>query len=159
MPLRESERCKLESLAATDGVSKVAGRKVDRITASKRCFPDSIEWEAIDITKSEAPRKPLSLIRKIGGMGHLISMWLESDSLTRSSIYSGSGHGRDQCGRFTRNGDTAFHYFRNVGKGTSAIISSWWRGPGHREIAAYSRRSVISRITSRLWSSCTHART
>ena len=57
-----------ESLAATGWRVGVAGRKVDRMKALKEMFPDSIEWEAIDITKSEAPRKLLSLIRKIGGM-------------------------------------------------------------------------------------------
>ena len=83
-----------ESLAATGWRVGVAGRKVDRMKALKEMFPDSIEWEAIDITKSEAPRKLLSLIRKIGGM----------DIYFEARYTAGSGHGRDQCGRIYPNG-------------------------------------------------------
>ena len=78
-----------ESLAATGWRVGVAGRKVDRMKALKEMFPDSIEWEAIDITKSEAPRKLLSLIRKNRRYGHLFPCGWNRILLTRSSIYSG----------------------------------------------------------------------
>ena len=127
-----------ESLAATGWRVGVAGRKVDRMKALKEMFPDSIEWEAIDITKSEAPRKLLSLIRKIGGMDiyfHVAGIGFFDPKL---DIQREVDTAETNVVGFTRMIDTAFHYFRNVGKGHIAIISSVAGTKGIGEIAAYS---------------------
>lgn len=116
----------------------MAGRKVDRMKALKEMFPDSIEWEAIDITKSEAPRKLLSLIRKIGGMDiyfHVAGIGFFDPKL---DIQREVDTAETNVVGFTLMIDTAFHYFRNVGKGHIAIISSVAGTKGIGEIAAYS---------------------
>lgn len=127
-----------EALAATGWRVGVAGRKVERMKALKEMFPDAVEWEAIDITKSEAPRKLLDLIRKLGGIDiyfHVAGIGFFDPELDISREVATA---ETNVVGFTRMVDTAFHYFRNVGKGHIAIISSVAGTKGIGEIAAYS---------------------
>lgn len=127
-----------EALAATGWKVGVAGRKVERMKAMKEMFPDSVEWEAIDITKPEAPRKLLGLIRKLGGMDvyfHVAGIGFFDPEL---DIPREVATVETNVVGFTRMVDTAFHYFRNVGRGHIAIISSVAGTKGIGEIAAYS---------------------
>ena len=127
-----------EALAATGWRVGVAGRKVDRMKSLKEMFPENLEWEAIDVTKSDAPKKLLSLIRKLGGMDiyfHVAGIGFFDPELNMSRELATA---ETNVVGFTRMIDTAFHFFSNIGHGHIAIISSVAGTKGIGEIAAYS---------------------
>ena len=104
-----------EALAATGWRVGVAGRKVDRMKSLKEMFPENLEWEAIDVTKSDAPKKLLSLIRKLGGMDiyfHVAGIGFFDPELNMSRELATA---ETNVVGFTRMIDTAFHFFSNIG--------------------------------------------
>lgn len=127
-----------ETFASRGWLVGVAGRKADRLKALKERFPDNIEWEALDINTPEAPRRLLLLIRKMGGMDiyfHVAGVgYFDGELEIAREIVTAE---TNVIG-FTRMVDTAFHYFRNMGRGHIACVTSIAGTKGIGNIPAYS---------------------
>jgi len=117
----------------------VAGRKDDVMRALARRFPKNIEWQHIDVTRSEAPKRLNDLIGKLGGMDiylHVAGIGFENQDLDTGlevdTIYT-------NVVGFTQMTGTAFKYFRdNKKKGQIAAITSVAGTKGIGELASYS---------------------
>ena len=102
----------------------VAGRREEKLKELQQLFPQSIEYQVIDIEKENAPEQLLSLIDKIGGMDlyfHGSGVGWHNEELdlsTELKTVSTNALG------FTRMVDSAWHYFRQKGEGHIAVISS-----------------------------------
>ena len=102
----------------------VAGRREEKLKELQQLFPQSIEYQVIDIEKENAPELLLSLIDKIGGMDlyfHGSGVGWHNEELdlsTELKTVSTNALG------FTRMVDSAWHYFRQKGEGHIAVISS-----------------------------------
>ena len=102
----------------------VAGRREEKLKELQQLFPQSIEYQVIDIEKENAPEQLLSLIDKIGGMDlyfHGSGVGWHNEELdlsTELKTVSTNALG------FTRRVDSAWHYVRQKGEGHIAVISS-----------------------------------
>ncbi len=102
----------------------VAGRREEKLKELQQLFPQSIEYQVIDIEKENAPELLLSLVEKIGGMDlyfHGSGVGWHNEELdlsTELKTVSTNALG------FTRMVDSAWHYFRQKGEGHIAVISS-----------------------------------
>jgi short-subunit dehydrogenase len=102
----------------------VAGRREEKLKELQQLFPQSIEYQVIDIEKDNAPELLLSLVDKIGGMDlyfHGSGVGWHNEELdlsTELKTVSTNALG------FTRMVDSAWHYFRQKGEGHIAVISS-----------------------------------
>lgn len=117
----------------------VAGRKTHIMEALKKRFPESIEWEEIDVTKREAPKKLSALIDKIGGMDtylHVAGIGYANPELQPDEELKTV---KTNVEGFTRMIDAAYAYFRdNGGCGHIAAVTSVAGTRGIGAIAAYS---------------------
>lgn len=103
----------------------IAARREQALKELKGLYPSQVEYEVIDITTEDAPKKLHNLISRLGGMdvyfhcsgiGHqntLIDIKTELDTI-RTNVLG-----------FTQLVDTAYNYFKqNHLKGQIAIVSS-----------------------------------
>lgn len=117
----------------------VAGRKTEVLKQLKKDFPDNIEWEQIDITKSDAPTRLESLIKKLGGMDtyfHVSGVFYNNPDLVLKDEITTL---ETNAVGFARMTSTAYNYFRHHGgKGHIAAITSVAGTRGMGPIASYS---------------------
>lgn len=117
----------------------VAGRKVDVMKVLKKKFPDNIEWEEIDITKSDAPSRLEKLIKKLGGMDtyfHIAGVYYDNPQLNIDEEVTTI---ETNAVGFARMTATAYKYFRdNNQKGHIAAITSVAGTRGMGPLASYS---------------------
>lgn len=117
----------------------VAGRKVKVLEALKKEFPKNIEWEEIDITKENAPKKLNSLINKLGGMDtyfHIAGVYFDNPELDLGHEVTTV---ETNAVGFARMISSAYNYFRdNGGMGHIAAITSVAGTRGMGPIASYS---------------------
>lgn len=128
-----------QKLARKGHLVGVAGRKVKVLRELKKEFPDNIEWEEIDITKSDAPDKLGKLIKKLGGMDtyfHVAGVYVDNPELNLDEelhVINTNAVG------FARMTSTAYKYFRdNGGEGHIAAITSVAGTRGMGPLASYS---------------------
>lgn len=116
----------------------LAGRRIEALEALKASAPEQIEIEQIDITSEDAPVKLQSLISKLGGIDlyfHASGIGLQNWDLDPSvelTTLQTNGLG------FVRMVDTAFNYFKGIGGGHIAVISSIAGTKGIGAAPAYS---------------------
>lgn len=117
----------------------VAGRKVEVLQELKKEFPDNVEWEAIDITKSDAPNRLHALIRKLGGMDtyfHIAGVYYDNPDLDLKKEMTTL---ETNAVGFARMTSTAFKYFRDHEvEGHIAAITSVAGTRGMGPLASYS---------------------
>lgn len=117
----------------------VAGRRVEVLRQLKKDYPDSIEWEEIDITKPEAPDKLAKLIKKLGGMDtyfHVSGVYHDNPQLNLDEEIETV---ETNAVGFARMTSTAYKYFRdNGGEGHIAAITSVAGTRGMGPLASYS---------------------
>lgn len=117
----------------------VAGRKVEVLEQLKKDYPDNIEWEAIDITKTDAPNRLHALIRKLGGMDtyfHVAGVYYNNPELVLKDEITTI---ETNAVGFARMTSTAYKYFRdNNIEGHIAAITSVAGTRGMGPLASYS---------------------
>lgn len=117
----------------------VAGRKVKVLQKLKELYPDNIEWEEIDITKSDAPNHLESLIKKLGGMDtyfHVSGVFYNNPDLKLEDEITTI---ETNAVGFARMTSTAYKYFRETRRaGHIAAITSVAGTRGMGPIASYS---------------------
>lgn len=117
----------------------VAGRKVEVLQQLKKDYPDYVEWEEIDITKEDAPRKLNALIKKLGGMDtyfHVAGVYYNNPDLVLKEEITTI---ETNAVGFARMTSTAFKYFRDHGgEGHIAAITSVAGTRGMGPLASYS---------------------
>ncbi len=116
----------------------VVGRNIERLRELKSLAPDTVDFAQIDITRDGAEDKFLELIDRIGGMDILllssgcgkqnVKLDVEIERMTLNLNVIG----------FTRIVDTAYHYFKEIGGGHIAVISSIAGTKGLGVAASYS---------------------
>lgn len=127
-----------ESLAAAGWRVGVAGRRDDVMRHLKEMFPEQVEWRHIDIDRDDAQRELLQLVKQLGGMDiyfHVAGIGYENASLDARRELDTIN--TNVIG-FTRMIDVAYHYFRRVGHGHIAAITSVAATKGIGEMASYS---------------------
>ncbi|MDH6313171.1 short-subunit dehydrogenase [Parabacteroides sp. PFB2-10] len=102
----------------------VAGRRQELLESIRNEAPGQVETEPIDVTAADAPERLYALIDKLGGMDIFFlssgvgwynpSLNPEVEMKTVETNVKG----------FTQMVDSAFHYFKQQGKGHIAVISS-----------------------------------
>lgn len=117
----------------------VAGRKTGILKKLKKDYPDAIEWEAIDITDDNAPKKLHDLIKRLGGMDtyfHISGVGFENGNLEPARDLDTV---KTNVGGFVRMIDCAFAYFRDHRQpGHIAAVTSVAGSRGIAQLAAYS---------------------
>lgn len=118
----------------------VAGRKVEVLKKLKEDFPDNVEWEAIDITKEEAPTRLRALIDKLGGMDtyfHISGVYYDNPELSLKKEITTI---ETNAVGFARMTSTAYKYFRDHKPegGHIAAITSVAGTRGMGPLASYS---------------------
>ena len=117
----------------------VAGRKVNVLEQLKKDYPDNVEWEAIDITKADAPNRLHALIRKLGGMDtyfHVAGVYYNNPELVLKDEITTL---ETNAVGFARMTSTAYKYFRdNQIEGHIAAITSVAGTRGMGPLASYS---------------------
>lgn len=128
-----------ERLAQKGHMVGAAGRKHDVLKRLKKDYPDNIETEVIDITDNDAPKKLISLIKKVGGMDtyfHVAGVGFENSAVNAKENMQTVSTNVDG---FVRMIDTAFHFFKRRGKGGHiAAVTSVAGVRGIGPLAAYS---------------------
>lgn len=128
-----------EKMARSGHRVGVAGRKTDILRALQKKFPENIEWEEIDITRSEAVQKFHRLIDKLGGMDtyfHVSGIGYENRFLQPKEEMATI---ETNAVGFARMISAAFVYFRdNKRPGKIAAVTSVAGTRGMGEIASYS---------------------
>ena len=120
----------------------VAGRKESAMKELKELFPEQVEWMKIDVTREDAPRKLMELIRLVGGMDvylHVAGVYHENPDL---DIAKDVATVETNVTGYTRMIDAAYRYYRKLsergGKGQIAVISSVAGTKGIGRLASYS---------------------
>lgn len=131
-----------EAYAAMGWSVGVAGRKEAPMKELKEMFPDSVEWQKIDVTKADAPQRLLELIRSLGGMDvylHVAGIGFENSEL---DVDKDVATAETNVVGFTRMLDTAYRFFRKMSEkgigGHIAVISSVAGTKGIGRLASYS---------------------
>ena len=128
-----------EIFALTGWHVGVAARNEGPLRALKEMFPTQVEYEAIDVTRSDAPHKLTELIRRLGGMDvyfHVAGIFSENPSLDLDKEVAVT---ETNTTGFVRMVDTAYHYFCLTRiKGTIAAVTSVAGVKGIGRMAAYS---------------------
>lgn len=116
----------------------VVGRNLERLQELKGLSTESVEMAQIDTTMDGAEDKLLELVDRMGGMDILllssgcgkqnVNLDVEIERMTLNLNVIG----------FTRIVDTAYHYFKGVGGGHIAVISSIAGTKGLGVAASYS---------------------
>ena len=116
----------------------IAARREEKLQSLQALYPQSIEYQVIDIEQENAPELLLSLVEKIGGMdlyfhGSGVG-WhneeLDSDIELKTCAVNTAG--------FTRMVTAAWKYFKEKGGGHIAVISSIAGTKGLGPAPAYS---------------------
>ena len=117
----------------------VAGRKVSVLKQLKKEYPENMEWEEIDITREDAPKRLHSLIQKLGGMDtyfHIAGVYYNNPELKLEDEITTI---ETNAVGFARMTSTAYKYFRdNHQKGHIAAITSVAGTRGMGPLASYS---------------------
>lgn len=117
----------------------VAGRNEAVLRSLKERFPANIEYERIDVTHADAPRRLLELIRRLGGMDvyfHVAGIYAENPDL---DVDSDTAILQTNTVGFARMVDTAYAFFRARGrKAQIAAVTSVAGTKGIGRLAAYS---------------------
>lgn len=128
-----------QKLAKKGHLVGVAGRKINVLKELKKEFPANVEYEQIDITKSDAPTKLESLIKKLGGMDtyfHVSGVYYNNPQLDLKDEITTI---ETNAVGFARMTSTAYKYFRdNKRKGHIAAITSVAGTRGMGPLASYS---------------------
>ncbi len=128
-----------EIFALTGWHVGVAARNEGPLRALKEMFPTQVEYEVIDVTRSDAPHKLTELIRRLGGMDvyfHVAGIFSENPSLDLDKEVAVT---ETNTTGFVRMVDTAYHYFCLTRiKGTIAAVTSVAGVKGIGRMAAYS---------------------
>lgn len=102
----------------------IAGRRVERLKAFQKEFPDRIEIEAIDVTEEKSEEKFHALIERLGGMDlFLLSSGIGFQNKNLIADIELSTIQTNALG-FTRMTTVAFNFFKAQHHGHLAIISS-----------------------------------
>lgn len=132
-------RALAEALASRGVKVGIAARNTDRLKAIKQEYPDTIQYETIDINSREAPERLHDLIKKLGGMDiyiHAAGIGYKNPDL--DTDFEVSTIETNTVG-FARMVSTAYRYFRDRRKGGQiAAISSVAGTKGIGSMAAYS---------------------
>lgn len=124
----------------------IAGRRQTALDAFRNIAPDSIEAEALDVAKEDAPEKLQKLIAKVGGM----DLFLLSSGIGHQNVELNSDIELDTIRTnvegFTQMVITAFRYFEQQGNGHLAVISSIAGTKGLGVAPAYSATKRFQNI-------------
>lgn len=124
----------------------IAGRRQTALDTFRNIAPDSIEAEALDVTKEDAPEKLQKLIAKVGGM----DLFLLSSGIGHQNVELNSDIELDTIRTnvegFTQMVITAFRYFEQQGSGHLAVISSIAGTKGLGVAPAYSATKRFQNI-------------
>lgn len=117
----------------------VAGRKEEVMRRLRKRFPDSVEWERIDVLEPDAPKKLLRLIKKLGGMDiyfHVSGIgFIDRELKVADEVATVNTNAVG----FTRMVSTVYNYYRRSGRpGQIAAITSVAGTRGLGPLAAYS---------------------
>ena len=128
-----------EALASRGVKVGLAARHTTALRALKEKYSDNVEYESIDITHNDAPRKLNELIDRVGGMDiyfHVAGIGYSNQSLDphcEAEIIATNAAG------FARMLSAAYGYFRdNDRKGQIVAVTSVAGTNGIGEMAAYS---------------------
>lgn len=117
----------------------IAARNTESLKELKSKYPDTIHYESIDITKSDAPHKLSQLIERLGGMDiyiHASGIFRDNPDLNpglEAEVVETNSVG------FARMISAAFNYFRRHKRGGQiAAITSIASIKGIGDMAAYS---------------------
>lgn len=103
----------------------IAGRRESLLADLKEIMPERIQYEKLDVTKEDAPKRLYTLVEKLGGMDlFFLSAGIGSQN-TKLEAAIEEGTVRTNVEGFTRMTGAAFRYFREqVSGGHIAVISS-----------------------------------
>lgn len=128
-----------EALASRGVRLGLAARHTSTLKELKEKYPDCVEYESIDITHADAPRKLSELIEKTGGMDiyfHVAGIGYDNptmDPQREATILNTNASG------FARMTSTAYSYFRSKRKrGQIVAVTSVAGTKGIGELSAYS---------------------
>lgn len=128
-----------EALASRGFKLGLAARRTEMLRELKERYPDNVEYEAIDVTKKDAPERLNKLIERTGGMDiyfHVAGIGYDNPGLDperEADMINTNSTG------FARMVSAAYGYFRNNGrKGQIAAVTSVAGTNGIGEMAAYS---------------------
>ncbi len=128
-----------EALASRGVKTGLAARHTSALRALKEKYPDSVEYESIDINHNDAPKKLEELIDKLGGMDiyfHVAGIGYSNPTLDphrEAEVVATNAAG------FARMTSAAFGYFRdNARKGQIVALTSVAGTNGIGDMAAYS---------------------
>lgn len=128
-----------EALASRGVKTGLAARHTTALRALKEKYPDFIEYESIDVTHNDAPKKMEELIDKLGGMDiyfHVAGIGYANKTLDphrEAEMIATNAAG------FARMVSAAYGYFRdNKRKGQIVAVTSVAGTNGIGEMAAYS---------------------
>lgn len=128
-----------EEFASRGIIVGAAARNIGALEELKALYPDTVEIEAIDINKKDAPQKMYRLIEKMGGMDiyfHVSGIGYENPSMNPEREVEVVE--TNACG-FARMITTAYGYFRDNGrKGRIVALTSVAGTNGIGDMAAYS---------------------
>lgn len=128
-----------EALASRGVKVGLAARHTTRLKELKEKYPDCVEYESIDITHSDAPKKMEALIEKMGGMEiyfHVSGIGYDNPGLDPQREVDIIN--TNACG-FARMTSAAYRYFRdNRKKGQIAGVTSVAGTKGTAQLSAYS---------------------
>lgn len=128
-----------EALASRGVKTGLAARHTTELRALKEKYPDYVEYESIDVTHNDGPKKMEELIDKMGGMDiyfHVAGIGYSNPTLDphrEAEVIATNASG------FARMVSAAYRYFRdNARKGQIVALTSVAGTNGIGEMAAYS---------------------
>lgn len=128
-----------EALASRGVKTGLAARHTTKLHALKQKYPDCVEYESIDVTHNDGPKKLGELIEKLGGMDiyfHVAGIGYSNPTLDphrEAEMIATNAAG------FARMVSAAYGYFRdNKRKGQIVAVTSVAGTNGIGEMAAYS---------------------
>ena len=128
-----------EALASRGVKTGLAARHTKELHALKEKYPDSVEYESIDVTHNDAPKKLEELIDKLGGMDiyfHVAGIGYSNPSL---DPHREAEMIATNAGGFARMVSAAYGYYRdNDRKGQIVALTSVAGTNGIGDMAAYS---------------------
>lgn len=128
-----------EALASRGVKTGLAARHTKELHALKEKYPDSVEYESIDVTHNDGPKKLEELIDKLGGMDiyfHVAGIGYANPTL---DPHREAEMIATNAGGFARMVSAAYGYFRdNNRKGQIVALTSVAGTNGIGEMAAYS---------------------
>ena len=128
-----------EAFASRGVMTGLAARHTTALRALKEKYPGCVEYESIDITHADAPKKMLELIEKMGGMDiyfHVSGIGYDNPDLDPQREVDVIA---TNAGGFARMISAAYGYFRDHGgKGRIVAVTSVAGTNGLARLSAYS---------------------